>query len=340
MSSNEMRQFVLAEIPQGKLTNSNFKLETAPIPTPGDGEILVKTRYISLDAANRAWMQGATYRDAIEGGQVMAGGILGEILESNDPNFQAGDLISADGGWREYAALPGSVCQKQPHIEPKTHLLSIYGVTGLTAYFGFLEICQPKAGETVLVSAAAGAVGTIVGQIAKIKGCRVVGTAGSDEKCDWLVNELGFDAAVNYRNGSVFKDLKEACPNGIDCYFDNTGGEILEAALFQMNMYGRISCCGAVSSYDGAPPQAGPRGVPGLLVVKRLTMRGFIVSDFFAGSSVGTRTDAINQLKEWVDAGKIHVLEDIVDGFENVPDALIGLLAGENRGKRIVRVND
>jgi NADPH-dependent curcumin reductase CurA len=330
MSSNEMRQFVLAEIPQGKLTNSNFKLETAPIPTPGDGEILVKTRYISLDAANRAWMQGATYRDAIEGGQVMAGGILGDILESNDPNFQAGDLISADGGWREYAALPGSVCQKQPHIEPKTHLLSIYGVTGLTA----------KAGETVLVSAAAGAVGTIVGQIAKIKGCRVVGTAGSDEKCDWLVNELGFDAAVNYRNGSVFKDLKEACPNGIDCYFDNTGGEILEAALFQMNMYGRISCCGAVSSYDGAPPQAGPRGVPGLLVVKRLTMRGFIVSDFFAGSSVGTRTDAINQLKEWVDAGKIHVLEDIVDGFENVPDALIGLLAGENRGKRIVRVND
>jgi NADPH-dependent curcumin reductase CurA len=340
MSSNEMRQFVLAEIPQGKLTNSNFKLETAPIPTPGDGEILVKTRYISLDAANRAWMQGATYRDAIEGGQVMAGGILGDILESNDPTFQAGDLISADGGWREYAALPGSVCQKQPHIEPKTHLLSIYGVTGLTAYFGFLEICQPKAGETVLVSAAAGAVGTIVGQIAKIKGCRVVGTAGSDEKCDWLVNELGFDAAVNYRNGSVFKDLKEACPNGIDCYFDNTGGEILEAALFQMNMYGRISCCGAVSSYDGAPPQAGPRGVPGLLVVKRLTMRGFIVSDFFAGSSVGTRTDAINQLKEWVDAGKIHVLEDIVDGFENVPDALIGLLAGENRGKRIVRVND
>ena len=340
MSSNEMRQFVLAEIPQGKLTNNNFSLETAPIPTLDDGEILVKTRYISLDAANRAWMQGATYRDAIEGGQVMAGGILGEVLESNDPNFEAGDLISADGGWREYAALPGNVCQKQPPIEPKTHLLSIYGVTGLTAYFGFLEICQPKAGETVLVSAGAGAVGTIVAQIAKIKGCRVVGTAGTDEKCDWLVNELGFDAAVNYRNGSVFKDLKEACPDGIDCYFDNTGGEILEAALFQMNMYGRISCCGAVSSYDGAPPQAGPRGVPGLLVVKRLTMRGFIVSDFFAGSSVGTRTDAINQLKEWVDAGKIHVLEDIVDGFENVPDALIGLLAGENRGKRIVRVDD
>ncbi len=338
--SNEMKQFVLAEIPQGKLTPENFRLETAPVPTPGDGEVLVKTRYISLDAANRAWMQGATYRDAIEGGDVMAGGILGEVIESNDKNFQVGDLISADGGWREYVALPGKVCQKQPQVDELTNLLSVYGVTGLTAYFGLLDVCNPQKGETVVVSAAGGAVGTIVGQIAKIKGCKVVGTAGTDAKCAWLVDVLGFDGAINYRDGNIFKDLKEACPEGIDCYFDNTGGDILEAVLFQMNMYGRVSCCGAVSAYDGAPPAAGPRGVPGLLVVKRLTMRGFIVSDFFDGSSVGNRDDAIAQLREWVEADKLRVLEDVIDGFENTPAALVGLLAGENRGKRMVKVSD
>ena len=188
---------------------------------------------------------------------------------------------------------------KVPKVEPMTHLLSVYGVAGLTAYFGLLRIADPKPGETVVVSAAAGSVGTIVGQIAKIKGCRVVGIAGGRQKCDWLVKDLGFDAAVDYKAGPVFKALKEAAPKGIDVYFDNVGGDILEACLFQMNTGGRVSCCGAISAYDGAAPPAGPRGVPGLIVVKRLTLKGFIVTDFFA-----ERDKAIADLQSWVAAGQ------------------------------------
>lgn len=327
------RQILLVEKPTGKLLPQNFRMAEAAMPEAKDGEVLLRVRYISLDAANRAWMHGATYRAAVEANTVMAGGGLAEVVSSNAPGFAAGDLVFGDTGWQDYAAVKAKTLVKMPRVDPMTHLLSVYGIAGLTAYFGLLEVGKPKAGETVVVSAAAGSVGSIVGQIAKIKGCRVIGIAGGKAKCDWLVSELGFDAAVDYKSEPVFKALKAAAPDGIDVYFDNVGGDIFEACLAQMNIRGRIACCGAVSAYDGAPPAHGPRGVPGLIVVKRLTVRGFIVMDFY-----DQRERAIADLQSWVKAGKLKVQEDIIDGLENTPQALIGLLAGENRGKRMVKL--
>ncbi|MFC3070087.1 NADP-dependent oxidoreductase [Phenylobacterium soli] len=327
------RQIVLAQLPQGKLVPENFKLIEQPKPVAGEGEALVRTRYISLDAANRAWMQGATYRSALTAGQVMAGGAISEVVDSKDPSLSPGDLVWGDTGWQDYAVAPAGKLGKLPKLEPITHLLSVYGVAGLTAYFGLLECGQPKPGETVVVSAAAGSVGSIVGQIAKIKGCRVVGIAGGAAKCEWLKSELGFDEALDYKSGELKRLMKEALPNGIDVYFDNVGGDIFEACLFAMNTHGRIACCGAVSQYDGVPPQHGPRGVPGLIVTKRLTLRGFIVSDFD-----DQREQALKDLQGWVADGRLKVQEDIIEGLESTPRALIGLLAGENRGKRMVKV--
>lgn len=328
------RQIHIVELPKDKLGPQHFKLADGPMPTPKDGEVLLKTRLISLDAANRAWMQGATYRAAIEAGQVMAGGAVAEVLESKSPAFAKGDLVFADTGWQEYASVPAKTAQKLPHIEPISHLLSVYGIAGLTAYFGLLNVGKPKAGETVVVSAAAGSVGVFVGQIAKLKGCRVVGIAGGEKKCNWLKNDLGFDEVIDYKAEAVAGGLKRAAPKGIDVYFDNTGGDILEACLFRMNLHGRISCCGAVSQYDGAAPAHGPRGIPGLIVTKRLTMQGFIVMDYAA-----EREKALAELQGWVKAGQVKVPEDILDGIENTPKALIGLLAGDNFGKRMVRVS-
>ncbi len=334
LSATTNQQFHLVRLPDGPLTADCFKLAVATVPEPRDGDVLLKVRLLSVDAANRAWMQGATYRDALGAGTVMAARGVGEVVESRHPGFEVGDLAFGDCGWQEYAALPGQSLIKQPHVTPLSNLLSVYGVSGLTAYFGVTEVGSAKAGDTVVISAAAGAVGTFAGQIAKILGCRVVGIAGGDEKCRWLTEQLGYDASVNYKSGSVSDSLKAACPDGIDVYFDNVGGEILETALSQMKMHGRIACCGIVSTYDVASqPVHGPRGVPFLFVVKRLAMRGFIVSDFF-----GTRDAALAQLRAWVEDGRLKVVEDVVEGFENLPDALIGLLHGKNRGKRMVRI--
>jgi NADPH-dependent curcumin reductase CurA len=328
------RQIVLDRLPQGdKLGPEHFRLTDGARPSPGEGEVLLRTRYISLDAANRAWMQGATYRSALESGQVMAGGALAEVVESNAGHLKPGDLVFADTGWQDYAVLPGKRLAKLPALEPMTHLMSVYGIAGLTAYFGLLECGKPKAGETVVVSAAAGSVGSIVGQIAKIKGCRVVGVAGGAEKGRWLVDELGFDAALDYKAGDLRRQMKEAVPDGIDVYFDNTGGEILETCLFAMKNFGRIACCGAVSQYDGAAPAHGPRGIPGLIVTKRLTLRGFVVMDFD-----DQREQALKDLQSWVASGQLKVQEDIIEGLENTPAALVGLLGGDNRGKRMVKV--
>ena len=327
------RQSLLAEMPQGKLTPEHFRQGEGAMPSPADGEVLVRTRYISLDAANRAWMQGATYRDALSSGQVMAGGALAEVVESKAPGLAVGDLVFADTGWQDYAVVKGKRADKAPKMEPLPHLLSVYGITGLTAYFGLIKCGRPKGGETVVVSAAAGAVGSVVGQIAKILGCRVVGVTGGAAKCELLTRDLGYDAAVDYKAGNVRRALREACPDGIDVYFDNVGGDVLEACLFNMNTHGRIACCGAVSQYDGAAPPHGPRGVPGLIVTKRLTLTGFIVMDFDA-----EREQALAQLQAWVESGKLKVYEDIIDGFEHLPTALVGLLAGENIGKRMVRI--
>jgi hypothetical protein len=333
MSEAVNRQILLVEKPSGKLSAEHFKMVEVPISEPKEGEALLRVRYISLDAANRAWMQGATYRSAIEPNTVMAGGSLAEVVQSNASGFLPGDLVFSDTGWQDYAVLPSKHLTKMPRVEPMTHLLSVYGIAGLTAYFGLLDIGRPRAGETIVVSAAAGSVGSIVGQIGKIKGCRVVGVAGNDEKCRWLVEHLGFDAAVDYRQRGLFNALRQAAPAGVDIYFDNVGGEVLEACLPQMNVRGRIACCGAISQYDGAPPSTGPRGIPGLIVVKRLRMEGFIVTDYFS-----QREQAIAELSAWMKDGQLKVEEDVIDGLENTPAALIGLLAGENRGKRMVRV--
>jgi NADPH-dependent curcumin reductase CurA len=333
MSASVNRQILLVEKPAGKLGPEHFKLTNAAIPEPKEGEALLRVRYISLDAANRAWMHGATYRSAVEANTVMAGGGIAEVVTSKAPELAAGDLVFGDTGWQDYAAVPAKHLTRMPNVEPMTHLLSIYGVAGLTAYFGLLEIGKPKQGETVVVSAAAGSVGSIVGQIARIKGCHVVGIAGGKDKCHWLTSELGFDAAVDYKDGAVFKALRAAAPKGIDVYFDNVGGDILEACLPLMNNYGRISCCGAISQYDGTPSAHGPRGVPGLIVVKRLVMQGFIVMDFMA-----QRDKALADLQAWTSSGKLKVQEDVIDGLENTPRALIGLLAGDNRGKRMIKV--
>ncbi|WP_316165135.1 MULTISPECIES: NADP-dependent oxidoreductase [unclassified Bradyrhizobium] len=333
MSNTTNRQILLVEKPSGKLGPEHFRLVEGAIPEPKDGEALLRVRYISLDAANRAWMQGATYRSAVEANSVMAGGAVAEVISSKAPGLAAGDIVFGDTGWQDYAVVSAKHLVKLPKIEPLTHLLSVYGIAGLTAYFGLLEIGRPKAGDTVVVSAAAGSVGSIVGQIAKIEGCRVIGIAGGKDKCSWLTSELGFDAAVDYKEGAVFKALKAAAPDGVDVYFDNVGGDILEACLPLMKNYGRIACCGAVSQYDQAPSAHGPRGVPGLIVVKRLVMQGFIVTDF-----MDRRDQAIADLQSWVASGRLKVQEDVIDGLENTPKALIGLLAGENRGKRMVRV--
>ncbi len=333
MNDTINRQILLVEKPTGKLGPEHFRLTNATIPAPKEGEALVRTRYISLDAANRAWMHGATYRAAVEANTVMAGGSIAEVVSSNDPGLKPGDVVFGDTGWQDYATVPAKHLSKMPKLEPMTHLLSVYGIAGLTAYFGLLHVGKPKEGETVVVSAAAGSVGSIVGQIAKIKGCRVVGIAGGKDKCHWLTSELGFDAAVDYKDGATYKALRSAAPKGIDVYFDNVGGDILEACLSQMNNRGRIACCGAISQYDGVPSAHGPRGVPGLIVVKRLVMQGFIVMDY-----MDQRDAALADLQSWVSSGKLKVQEDVIDGIENTPQALIGLLAGENRGKRMVKV--
>jgi NADPH-dependent curcumin reductase CurA len=333
MTDTRNRQILLVDRPSGKLGPEHFRMVEAAIPTPKDGEALIRVRYISLDAANRAWMQGATYRAAVETDSVMAGGGIAEVIASKAPGLAPGDIVFGETGWQDFAVVPARHLTKLPDIEPLTHLLSVYGIAGLTAYFGLLDIGKPNSGETLVVSAAAGSVGSIVGQIAKIKGCRVVGIAGGPDKCHWLTSELGFDAAVDYKEGGLFKALKAAAPNGIDVYFDNVGGDILEACLPQMTNHGRIACCGAVSQYDGAPSAHGPRGIPGLIVVKRLLMQGFIVMDY-----MDRREQALADLQAWVGSGQLKVQEDVVEGLENTPRALIGLLAGDNRGKRMVRV--
>ena len=327
------RQWLYAKQPQGKIAADTFEWTETAIPVAKEGEVLVRTRMLSLDPANRAWMMGKTYRDALQPGQVMSGFTIGEVVESKAPGLAVGDIVEGDWGWQDYAALPARRLTRRTTKAPLELLIGPLSVTGLTAYFGLLEVGQPKPGDMVLVSAAAGAVGPLVGQIAKLAGCRVVGTAGGPDKCDWLVRDLGFDAAVDYKAGGVRRALAAACPDGIDVYFDNTGGPVLDAALSLMNLRGRIACCGNVSQYDVEKPAPGPMAVPGLIVTKRLRMEGFIVMDFY-----DRRDEAERRLARWVEQGRIKAVVDIVDGLDKAPEALIGLFNGRNRGKMAVRV--
>jgi NADPH-dependent curcumin reductase CurA len=328
------RQWILRGRPKGRLAESDFEMRETPVPEPGPGAALTRTLYISVDAANRAWMSPVrTYIDPVEPGGVMRAMTLGEVVRSNDDSLLPGDLVEGMAGWQDFAVAPARELQRVERRRPLSMILSGIGVTSLTAYFGLLDVGRPEAGETVLVSAAAGAVGSVAGQIARIRGCRVVGLAGSDEKCRWLTGALRFDAAINYRTGELARAVREACPQGVDVYFDNVGGPVLEAALFAMRPRGRIVCCGAVSQYDTGSPEPGPRGVPGLLVVKRLRMEGFIVMDFYA-----RRREAEDVLAGWIADGRLVIREDVVEGLERAPQALIGLLRGDNMGKRLVRV--
>ncbi len=328
------RQIILQEIPKGALSLDHFAMREGPVPTPGPGQVLVRTLLISQDAANRAWMQGATYRDAVKAGDVMHAYIIGQVVASNAPDFTPGMVVGCEGAWADYVVTEARGLARIGDHRPLTHHLSALGIAGKTAFYGLSKIGEPKAGETVVISAAAGSVGVFAGQMAKIMGARAVGIAGGEEKCRWLTEELGYDAAVDYKAGNLFKDLKRAAPDGIDVYFDNVGGPILETVLFQMNPFGRVICCGAVSQYDTATP-SGPRNVPGLVVVKRLKMQGFIAMDYPQDER---QTEAT--LAGWLSGGQLSVVEDVVDGLESAPRALIGLLAGENRGKRMIRVAD
>ncbi len=326
------KEIAVAELPAGALRQTHFTLREVDLPAPGPGEVLLRVILISIDAAARAWLQGATYRAPVRTGDAMPCYALCEVVESNARGLAKGDLVAGEAVWADYAVVPAQYVQKVPAIRPLTHHLSAYGIAGKTAFHGLISVGRPIAGETVLVSAAAGAVGAYVGQIAKALGCRVVGVAGGAEKCAFVTEELGFDACVDYRDPKMFKALRAACPDGVDVYFDNVGGPVLETALFAMNERGRVVCCGAISQYDSAAA-AGPRNLPGLVVVKRLRMEGFIVTDFARQDAT-----ALRALRTWVQTGQIKVIEDVVEGLENTPAALIGLLAGENKGKRMVRV--
>jgi NADPH-dependent curcumin reductase CurA len=333
MATPTNRQILLAERPTGRLEARHFRSAVAPVGEPGPGEVLCRTILLSIDPANRALMQGPTYRAQVEAGQVMSGFTLAEVARERGTGIAPGTVVACEAGWQEWAVLPADRVRPIAVRGPLTHHLSVLGITGLTAHLGLLGIGRPRRGETVVVSAAAGATGNVVGQIARIHGARVVGITGSDEKNRMLERELGFDATANHRSATLRSDLSARCPGGIDVYFDNVGGRVLEAVLPLMNLHGRIVCCGAVSQYDTASAAPGPSGVPGLLVVKRLRMEGFIVLD-----AVAEWPRAEAELAGWVASGELEVLEEVIDGLDSAPAALIGLLAGDNVGKRMVRV--
>ena len=279
ISSLTNKQIYLKSSPKDKLLEDNFEFKSSKVENLDNNQVLVEVIYISIDAANRAWMQGRTYRSQILPGDVMGGYALGIVIAANNSDFNIGDYVEGDLGWQNYAIRDAKELIKTSIKSSENLHMSVLGITGKTAYFG-LNLAGLKKGETVLISAAAGAVGNVAGQIAKIKGCKVIGITSSDEKAVWLKDTLGFDGVVNYKNNNFVKDLRSLCPEKVDVYFDNVGGTIFESVLFAMNNFGRIICCGAVSQYDQAAPQNGPRGIPGLIVTKRLTLKGFIVMDF------------------------------------------------------------
>lgn len=331
----ENQQVLIDSIPEGKLAESNYRLEATEVPKLAEGEVLVKTIAFAITAGTRAGLQGsASYAGAPRTGIVMNGTGVGEVVESNDPELPEGTKVMGPTGWQSFSVQKRGQLSIIPGGQDPVHYLGPLGVNGLTAYFGLLQVGQPQAGETVMVSAAAGSVGHLVGQLAKIRKCRVVGVCGSDDKCGVLTQRLGFDAAVNYHDANYRQSLKEATPDGVDVYFDNTGGAILGSALFRMNVGGRIACCGVVSQYDTDSPEPGPKGVPGLLINKRLTMRGFLVFDF-ADQYDSARRD----IAGWLASGELVSLTDEVRGLEQAPAAFVDLLAGGNLGTRVVRLD-
>lgn len=328
------REIRLASRPAGVPTLENFQFVDTDVPQPAEGEVLVRLRYISVDPYLRGRMrEGKSYVEPFEVGQVIKSGAVGDVVESRSPKFQPGDVVTGQLGWRLHDVAKAETLMKVvPGVSPTT-ALGVLGGTGLTAYFGLLEIGHPKEGETVVVSGAAGAVGIVVCQIAKLKGCRVVGIAGSDEKNKYLSRELGVDETINYKTTeNMFAALKEACPNGVDVYFDNVGGDVTDAVMPLINDFARIVVCGQISMYNSDKPNIGPRPQPFLLVHKA-TMQGFIITQYMNRFAEG-----VTQLAQWFMSGKLKHAESVVEGFENTPRAFIGLFSGENLGKQIVKI--
>ncbi len=333
------RRIVLNARPQGEPRTHDFRLETTAVPVPGAGQVLLRTLYLSLDPYMRGRMsEGPSYAPPVALNEVMVGGTVGRVEQSKHPDFAAGDLVVAYGGWQEYSLSDGrGLVRLDPGMERPSIALGALGMPGFTAYMGLLDIGQPQAGETLVVAAATGAVGSIVGQIGKITGCRVVGVAGGAEKCRLAVEKLGFDACIDHRAPDFAEQLAAACPAGIDVYFENVGGKVFDGVLPLLNTKARIPLCGLIAHYNDTELPPGPDRLPLLtrtLLVKRIKMQGFIIFDDY-----GSRYDEFAAaMSAWVREGKIKIEEDIVDGLENAPAAFIGLLAGRNHGKLVIRV--
>jgi len=333
------RRVLLRSRPVGEPKPTDFEIADAPLPAAGEGEVLCRTIYLSLDPYMRGRMSDRkSYTASVEIGQPMVGGTVSEVVESQHPAFKVGDVVLGYGGWQAYhvakvgsAPGPFGPLKLDPKIAPVSTALGVLGMPGMTAYVGLLDLGQPKPGETVVVSAAAGAVGSIVGQLARIKGCRAVGVAGPQSKCDYVVKELGFDACVSYRSPDLFAALKHACPKGIDVYFDNVGGDVFNTVLRLVNPFARIPICGLISQYNATDLPPGPNLAP--LLFNRLTVRGFIVSDH-----VDRMPGFLADTAGWLREGRLKYREDVVEGLDQAPRAFIGLLRGENLGKMLVKV--
>ncbi len=336
MTGNINRQITLAARPANYPTESDFNLIESPVPQPGEGEVLVRTIWLSLDPYQRGRMRANhPYATPMDLGQVIVGGVVGRIVESRTPTFKVGEIVEGPLGWQEFAVSDGGNLRRvDPGLGPLSTALGVLGMPGMTAYFGFLEIGRPRPGETVVVSAASGAVGQLVGQIAKNMGCHTIGIAGTAEKIEYIKDELGFDAGINYKTENVDAALTKVCPLGVDVYFDNVGGAITDAVFDHLNLGARISICGSISQYNQDEPEPGPRKM-GLLVGKQARAEGFLVGQFKDRHEVGRQ-----RLAGWIKEGRIKYREDVVEGLENAPLAFIGLMQGRNFGKLLVKVSE
>jgi NADPH-dependent curcumin reductase len=332
MTGMKNRQWLLARRPHGAIQDSDFTFVETDVPTPGEGEVLVRTLMLSCDPAQRMWLATDTYVPAVKIGEVVRSGGAGRIEASNAPGFAVGDIVFGTTGWQDYVAMNLKSLNKLSRETALELAMSALGMNGITAYFGLLDVGRPVAGETVVVSGAAGATGSVVGQIAKIKGCRAIGIAGGAEKCRRLTDELGFGAAIDYKSENVRARLKELCPNGIDIYFDNVGGDILDAVLARLAMRGRVVLCGAIATYNATEPPPGPKNYINL-ISRRGRMEGFIVFDYMKRAP-----EAVGALAGWVQAGRIKNQVDVQHGLENAPATLRRLFEGRNEGKQLLRV--
>ncbi|CCQ33639.1 Quinone oxidoreductase protein [Halorhabdus tiamatea SARL4B] len=334
---NSNREWVFAQRPEGEPDMDSFELRESDVPEPRHGELLVRVRYLSVDPYMRGRMRDAeSYAEPWAVGETMAGAVVGEVVESKGDAYEAGDLVTGNGTWADYSVLDAdSVAPVDPSVADPPASLGVLGMPGRTAYFGLLEVGDPNPGDTVVVSGAAGAVGSVVGQIAKLSGCRVVGFAGTDEKVAWLTDDLGFDAAINYKAVDDYRAaLDDAAPDGVDVYFDNVGGPITDAVFTKLNLDARVAVCGQIAHYNDEGVPTGPRKLPQLIPV-RATVQGLLVQDF------ATRFEgATEQLGEWVASGAIRHRETVVDGLDNAPEAFLGLFSGDNIGKQVVAVAD